>query len=277
MNFETVRKAYKELEREGLVSTERGLGTFASGAALARPAAVPGRDAKSELTSAVENGIKKLLRREINIAEIKSLLDETVEKISRESNERRILFAESNSLQAHGIAKVLKNELALSVTPVLLKDLKEEVAKVFGSGIPLTAVITTGFHINEVRTILKDKPVPADFVITNMSPETRRKLERCSKSWRFAFVCRDPESKYYKDILKAELGFKSDIACCVIGEKSKLTGILSSADVLLASPSVYETLKKIAPSKLPVFNVQDRVDPLSLKMLKDRMDFDSAV
>jgi hypothetical protein len=47
--------------------------------------------------------------------------------------------------------------------------------------------------------------------------------------------------------------------------------MFKSVDVVLATPSIFEALQKIAPKKVHVFNVQDRVDPLSLKMLKDRM------
>jgi hypothetical protein len=40
----------------------------------------------------------------------------------------------------------------------------------------------------------------------------------------------------------------------------------------LVSPPVYEEVRKAAPSKLPVFNVFDRVDPMSLRVIKDRLN-----
>jgi hypothetical protein len=79
------------------------------------------------------------------------------------------------------------------------------------------------------------------------------------------------ESTYYKDILQTEMNIRSEVPCCTMADKSKLAKMFRSVDVVLATPSVFESLLKLAPKRVRVFNVQDRVDPLSLKMLKDRM------
>lgn len=271
VNFETVRKAYKELEREGLVSTERGVGTFVSSSATPGPSTAPNRNPRAELVDFVGRSATQLLRIGLNLEEIKDLINEALSQVSRPNEKRLVLFVECNSLQAKEIAEVLRQHLDFSVQPTLLNDLQDELAKTSQSGVSLAAVITTGFHINEVRKIIGGQAIESDYVIANMSPETRRKLDPYYKNSRFGFVCRDPESKYYKDILQAELGIKSDISSCTITEKSKLTEMLSSVDVVLTTPSVFKAVKKLASRKLPVFNVQDRVDPLSLKMLKERM------
>jgi hypothetical protein len=48
--------------------------------------------------------------------------------------------------------------------------------------------------------------------------------------------------------------------------------VYKTADLLLVSPPVYEEVRKAAPSKLPVFNIFDRVDPMSLRVIKDRLN-----
>jgi hypothetical protein len=88
------------------------------------------------------------------------------------------------------------------------------------------------------------------------------------KQSRFCFVCRDAESLFFRDVLKAELGIASEIPCCLSSEKSKLGALIKNSDVLMATPTVYQELKAMA-SGSTIFNVLDQVDPVSLKMVKD--------
>lgn len=273
VNFETVRKAYKELERQGLVTMERGAGTYVkSGIASAAKSFNPlSRNNSIEAANGVLRGVKELVLSGMTATEIQDIVQRAIRQASQSMGLPLVLFVECNTLQANGIAAVLEKELGVAIRPILLKDLNAEIAALHNSNNPLGAVITTGFHIDEVRKMLRDQEIPIDYVIANMSPETRRKLAPYHAKSRFGFVYRDPESKYYKDILQVELEIPSEILCCASNEQSKLIKILDSVDVLLTTPSVYEQMKAMARPGLPVFNVQDRVDPLSLKLLKDRM------
>lgn len=269
VNFETVRKAYKELERESLVSTERGRGTFVGGAGVSKLLARP-RDAVRDPVESLRDRIRQFLQAGGQPEEVKRIVDQLHAEQLRDDQSRVAIFAECNWFQAREISEVLKGALGHEVRPMLLKDLRSELAKI-PRDVKLSGVITTGFHVNEVRRTIGDQRVPIEFVITNMSPETRRKLEAFPKTARFGFICRDAESRdFYRNMLKSELGIRSEFSSCTITEKLKVQTILNSVEVLLVSPSVYETLRQMVPPSLPVFNIQDRVDPMSLKMLKDK-------
>lgn len=270
VNFETVRKAYKDLEREGLVSTERGVGTFVTGRPAAKPAAEPNSSSSANPVESLKSSIGRLLQAGKSAEEINQIVVQALEELARCDRRSLILFAECNSLQANGISAVLQQHLKMPVSPVLLPDLRNEINRVQQSGRQIAAVVTTGFHMNEVRRVVRDLPV--DFVMTNMSPEVRRKVDEYSKAARYGFICRDAESKeFYPELLKAELGLNTDVECCLIGETSEVDQMLRSVDVLLVGPAVYEDIQQLAPGTLPIFNIQDRVDPLSLKMLRDRL------
>jgi GntR family transcriptional regulator len=269
VNFETVRKAYKELERDGLISTQRGRGSFVIGNAASNMPSQP-RGAKTDVTESLRDQIREFLQDGGQPEAIKRMVDQLHAEQVRDEQRRLAIFAECNWFQARQISEVLKGALGHEVRPMLLKDLRFELEKV-PRDVKLSGVITTGFHVDEVRRAIGDKRVQIEFVITNMSPETRRKLEAFPKTARFGFICRDAKSRdFYRDMLKSELGVRSEFASCTIAEKAKVKTILDSVEVLLVSPSVYETLREVAPPGLPVFNIQDRVDPMSLKMLKDR-------
>jgi DNA-binding transcriptional regulator YhcF (GntR family) len=270
INFETVRKAYKELESEGLVATKRGVGTYVSGSAVSKQLTRI-VDSKPEAVESIRTSIRESLQTGATPAAIKQMIDEVHSELVRENNSWFVSFAECNWFQAREVSEVLKGVLGLDVRPILLKDLRNEIEKHGEHDRRMSAVITTGFHIDEVRRTIGDRPVEIEFVITNMSPETRRKLEAYPKTARFGFICRDAASQdFYQSMLTAELGIKSEMVSCTLNEKAKVARLLNSVDVLLVSPSVYETVREMAPRKLHVFNVLDRVDPMSLKVLKDR-------
>lgn len=271
VNFETVRKAYKDLEGEGLVSTDRGRGTFVKGHAASRLPAESGTSEDGDPVRNLQHSIRRLRRMGKTAAQIKALVAEALDRSSHEEK-KTVLFVECNAVQAQEISVVLRNYLDVNVKPVLLGELRAEVNRLHGRNGELSTVLTTGFHMSEVLSILGDRKVTVDFVMTNMSPETRRKLDGFPKNKRFGFICRDLDSKdLYTSSLKAELGIKSEIVSCLISETDKVAQILKTVDVLLAPPSIHDIIKKMAPSGLPVFNIQDRVDPVSLGMLKNRL------
>jgi GntR family transcriptional regulator len=265
VNFETVRKAYKELEREGLVFTERGRGTFVNGHRVTKTNVGTGPDRESELTDLTKRAIRELLQMGKPPEHIRNI----VAQAFHETQTPFVVFTECNPLQNREISEILRNYLNMEVRPVLLRDLRAEIEQLSRNGEIPSAIITTGFHTNEVRNQIGEQSLRIEFVVTNMSPEMRRELERYYKKSRLGFVCRDQESLFFKDVLKAELAIESEIAFCTFAEKSKLADLVKNSDALLVTPTVFQELKDMTPPGLRVFNVLDRVDPMSLKMLKD--------
>lgn len=272
INFETIRKAYKELEKEGLISMERGRGTFVTLYKDFMSKTTPKRDLELDMVGAFKNIIRRLLQADKNLEEVKTIIDQSFHEISLESFNQFIIFTECNALQINEISKLLKDYLNLNVKPVFLKDLKDEVQRAFTKEKKLLAIVTTGFHMNDVRNVIGNLPLDVHVLITNMSPETRRQLDSFDNHIHFGLICRDKESlPLYNDLLKAELNHDLKLSSCVLEEKSKVNNILTSVNVLLITPAVYEEIKKKAPSDLLIFNILDRVDPMSLKLLKDRL------
>ncbi|MCA1556098.1 MAG: GntR family transcriptional regulator [Acidobacteria bacterium] len=272
INFETIRKAYKELEKEGLISTKRGRGTFADGRLSPRPQMRSPASSELELIDSVKGASKKLLQTGMGLEEVRKIITQALDEVSLECSRQIVVFTECNLLQINQISELLKSYLNLNVEPVLLKDLREKVEGILAEKGELLAVITTGFHMNEVRNEILGLSVKIDFLITNMSPETRREIDALDKTVRYGFICRDQESiPFYKDMLREELGLDSNIDCYILEEETKVQALLESVDVLLVSPPVYDEITRLAPSNLPIFNVFNRVDPMSLKVIKDRI------
>jgi len=272
INFETVRKAYKELEKDGLIKMERGRGTYVTlqnGLAPNKKYYIGTATNHEELIRA---GVKGLLQSGLNSKGIKKIIFDILDELKEVRFVPNIFFTECNLYQVREYSKILSGYLGLKVKPVLLKDIEKEVEKNIKNSTKKLTIITTGFHINEIRNKFKDLPIRVLALIMSMSPETRLALKNYDKNSLFGFICRDSESlSLWEDLLKEELGIKTKVSCCILNDKEKLNKILGDADVLLASPPVYEGVKQIAPEGIPVYNIFDKVDKMSLHLIKDRI------
>jgi len=272
VNFETVRKAYKELEKEGLISMERGRGTYVTLQNAKIPKVSSDVHPEADPQDALKIGVRKLLRSGTDAKEIKKIVAHIIDEVEKEGSRQTIVCAECNLYQVREISKVLKNYLNLSVKPVLVDDLKNEVEKILRGPERLMAVVTTGFHINEIRKMLENIPVDTHVLITSMSSETRQKLLAYDRKSHFGFICRDTESiPFWEDLIRDELGGEIKLSCSIMDDKENVEEILKSVNVLMASPPVYKVLRKKAPPELPVYNVFDKVDAMSLRLIKDRL------
>ena len=158
----------------------------------------------------------------------------------------------------------------IRVKPVLLNDLREEIRRGSPEEGELLGIVTTGFHVNEVTDIVGDLPIDIDILITNMSPDTMARIGAFDKNLRFGFISRDKESvPLYRELLRSEFGRRISLATSTLGETEKARALLDSVDVLLATPPVFEDVKKLAEGRIPVFCTFDRVDPQSLKLVKN--------
>lgn len=267
INFETVRKAYKELEGEGLIQMHRGRGTFVGPAAPTPPTgtgAAPARRAERLLREAVA----QVLAAGASPEEARDAFERA---LGEATSSRCLFFTECNDYEIERIAPLLRQHLAVDVRGVLLSRLAAALGEAQGGQMPV-AVITTGFHLSEVRRIAAPSGVDVEAVVTNMSPETRRELERFPKDARFGFVCRDRHSiPFYRDMLRAELGLDRDPDCLATEEGGVLADQMRGLDVVLTSPPVYLAVAQSAAPGVPVFNVLDRVDPVSLLAIRERL------
>src|ERR1019366_9942325 len=77
ITFETVRKAYKEVERDGLIESTRGRGTFVSGHGGKRTFAVSHRTTEPELAQSLKLTLKQLLERGHDASKLTRLFQKT--------------------------------------------------------------------------------------------------------------------------------------------------------------------------------------------------------
>jgi DNA-binding transcriptional regulator YhcF (GntR family) len=271
INFETVRNAYREMEKEGLIFTRRGRGTFVilPGAPSSGPKEPLAPEVQEDPERELRRVLMRLLREGKKEADIKILIDAVFKGARPHRSDFFVIFTECSEFQVNEISRVLKDELGVDVRPVVVANLKAEIDRLADLAHRLLAVVTTGFHLNEVRKIIDHRPVDIQILITRMSPETRLRLSSLGRDTKFGFICRDVDSiLVYTDMLKTELGEDIEISSCLIADEARVEAILQAVDVLLVTPSAYAVIKPRTPDRLPVFNVFDSIDPMSLKIVQ---------
>jgi DNA-binding transcriptional regulator YhcF (GntR family) len=276
INFQTVRQAYQELANEGLAEIKHGEGTFITLQNLRNQKETSQQNSDENSVAQFTDELRKLadrfLQNGLDFAEAKNIANKVFDEIERGNSLPTVIFAECNQFQIKEISFLLEKELLIPVKPMLVEELSRKLPDLISEGKEMN-VVTTGFHVNEVRNSVGDLPINIDVLITNLNPETRRQLESYGEKASYSFICRDRESAVlYKDLLKAELGYQQiNLTACTLDETEKVKTILNSSDVVLVSPPVFEEVRKLAPPEKAVFNVFERVDPMSLKVVKDRI------
>lgn len=274
INFLTVRKAYKELEHEGLLTIRHGDGCFVS---LHQASQINGVNHDSTSTAdQFGSDFRRLVDRYLGVGltadDISRAVFRTLESMDQARRGPVVVFAECNNYQVREISGLLAKELEIPVIPMLISDLAAAIPKI-SKDAPAVNLVTTGFHVNEVREAIGSLAVEIDVLITNLNPDTRRQLEDFGEDASYSFICRDRESAVlYRELLKSELGFdKMNLTACTFRETKRVRTVLNSSDVVLVSPPVYEDVLRILPPGKAIYNVFERVDPMSLKVLKDRI------
>ena len=271
LNFETVRRAYKELEKEGLISMRRGCCSRVTLHDDHTRKDRAGRPRDTNPLAELETGVRKLLLEGMSAEDIRNSLNKMIVDVSRDLTRRTVIFTECNLHQVKEISNQLHAYLRLPVKPVLLSNLRASVERSISEE-EILGVITTGFHINEVRKKLSRIPVGIHVLITRMSPAARRMLEKIDKKRPLGFICRDRDSlPLYRDLIKTDLGKDIKLFCCTMEETEQLEKIGRSAQALLVSPPIFHEVRRITSRETPVFNMFDYVDSMSLKLIKDRI------
>jgi GntR family transcriptional regulator len=273
ISYETARRAYRELEREGLISISRGRRTIVSPSGTRKDAYLPDVPmSNAQLADAQKKLLRAFVRNQMSPPEIKELFNEKLREVVEEKKGFFVVFCECSQYQTKNISKILEAELGFRVKPVVLKDIERELQNARESK-KLLAVITTGFHLKAVHDLVTDDSLDVFAISIHMSAQSRRILYSFDKSARFGIICRDAVSiPIYEAILRKEFTDTNlNISSCAFNDKKRVEEILASVDVLLVTPPVFNQVKQSIPDGLPVLNMFDQIDAMSLDIVKEQV------
>jgi hypothetical protein len=258
VNRNTVARAYSELRNRGLVSRQGRHGMVVRAADTARQRLAARESAHAVLGAAVTRCIELGLSAE----EIAALAYQ--QSLHAERTEVQLSFVECNVERAETFSAELGEALEAQVSPLLLSAI--EASDVQGQDL----VITTFFHLTEVRRLVRD-------LVPNEAPEvlgivvaphlkTLVRLAQIPKDHRIGI--------YYTTEDQAELLGQS-LADSGLAEIDLISGPddpkLDGCDLVIV-PSENPELAVALDGKVPLLEFGNILDASSIKMVSDVLD-----
>jgi DNA-binding transcriptional regulator YhcF (GntR family) len=274
VNRNTALRAYMVLAREGVFEGRRGGGTVVIG---------PARDAQSGVR------IPPPLAQQINqlvaaSSELGVKTGELLAYISRQSDVRtrrselRVAFVECNPESLDHYVGRIREEFGVNVTPVLLSALAETART--GALRDLDCIVSTFFHLSEVRRLLRDTTAVELFAI-GVRPHLSvlDALERLARKSSVGVM-------YYErpgDLLAAErlARMAEGVAHAGVRELRVRPVLVRSAlsardtaglDALVVRPENVAPIRQKLPASLPVIEFVNDLDVASRHFLGEVFD-----
>jgi len=260
INTNTVRAVYRELEREGYVSTEQGRGTFVA-------------ESSPEAGNRYQR-VYELLDEVVILAQRAGLSPDDLARIAflrariftPPSFPVRLLFVECTEPDVEFHARTIQEGAGVEPFSVLLRDLPGKSADYLDS---FDVLVTTLFHVTEVQRIVgRGRRV---FTLTlEPSPDlVVARLIALAPGTRVAIVCttRTNANKFVSSLLVRGL---SHLRFLPVGlnDGAALTRTLGTADVIWASRAIPAAQKDAWARRKPVHDYVDVIDTTSLRLLR---------
>lgn len=229
----TVSTAYKELEAEGILISTQGRGTFVTDS----DAVIRRESRKERLLKIVDIAMEEA-------AELGFTIDEFVTITHHRGMEKKdmlsrvkVAFVECNREQLLDFSSELHLDSGVAILPVLLEDFRACPAEVNALLADVELVLTTFFHLEEVRGLIDDKRKDLIGIALNPQLETIVKIARLPQDGVLGVICASDTfvAKIKNSLRQAgidHLQFKSSITKDV----RELADLVATADAVVVSP-----------------------------------------
>lgn len=271
VNIETIRKAYKVLEQEGLLAMRRAKGTCVAQNKRS-PLVLPICVERAGECSNFKNIILCLIKDGVSENEIRIKFNEDMKDIVIERRKRFIIFAECNLFPIEKVSSELEKTLKLKVVPADISKLKSKLNRINTEKKTLSAILTTNFHIDEVRKAAEGLSVECFALRMCISQQSQRVIDEMGAKKKYVFIGRNKESlPDYKNLIKNHLGKKFKLSTTYMGDKTGIESAIRSAAILLVPPYLYDEIKARVPENQLIISLFNQIDPMAIRNLKDKI------
>ncbi len=223
VSFHTVRKAYQQLEQEGLLEARIGSGF------RVKERAPLGKSERIERgASIVQEALQKLIGLGLQEAEVEYLFQEQLEMLTGERPGHKLIFAGRSREMAALCAEQIAMGLQQAIEPVALGDLEMHQDADF--------VLTRFAEVQHVMEVLPRTDVLG--VVVFLAPEALEQVARLLPHQTLGVVTRYSDAiPPLTSELRAQTGFKGQaIATSLEAGTGPLRPIIEQADLLIYTP-----------------------------------------
>lgn len=227
----TISLAYKELEREGWLSSRQGSGTFV----INKPFAPI--DINQDLIKSIDLCVEKSMKSGLDLNAFLQLCKERMTYYIKELNNINIIFIECNKEQLDYFSMKLELGAGVSITPILLKDFKRNAKEINKKLENYDMVVTTMFHLDEVKSFIENKEIEVLPIALNPQLESIIKIARVHRNSVIGILCISKAfgEKVKRAIEEAGLHFKN-VTISTSYKTDEIMNFEKDCDVVIVSP-----------------------------------------
>lgn len=266
----TVSHAYNLLEREGILISHQGKGTFVADDSSGWKSYADQECVMKFIDLAIESAFEH----DLSTAEFLDLVRaRTCEKEALLSKAQAV-FVECNIEQARAFADQLSERTHFKLLPITVGELESMVDSTRQLIENAEVIVPTFNHVNEVKDILKrhglEKKVMG--VAINPNLETVVKIAKYPENTRFGLVCLSEEFFYKVDMALKSAGLKDlDLKSTISHDRHQLQLFLQDVDVVIVSPGRLEEAQNIVGANKDVIRFDYSLDDNTVKLIQTRM------
>jgi DNA-binding transcriptional regulator YhcF (GntR family) len=260
----TVSQAYQELEAEGVLMSVQGRGTFVCD----RDDAVRIENRKDLLMKIIDVAMEEGLQLGFSIEEFVELTNVRARQKMELLNQVRVCFIECNREQVEYFAKRLEFGSGISITPIVLDELRDNMDQFLPILTAADLLITTFFHYEEVKELLgQRKNVLA--IALDPQMETIVRIARIPAGKRVGLVCRSDNfaSKVLLALKTAGLD-GLDIKVSHESDPDILREFVANLDVIIVSPGRRREVEAFATRRHDIIEFVFTPDVASINLLR---------
>lgn len=181
----TVSTAYKELEGEGILLSSQGRGTFVADS----DAVLRQEGRKERLLRLIDVAMEEATELGFTIDEFEAIIHARVREKKDFLSRVKVAFVECNREQLDYFCRELHLGPGVALIPVLLDDFRRNPAKTnqFLAGVDM--VVSTFFHLQEVKELIADKKKTILGIALNPQLETIVRIARFARGSKLAIIC----------------------------------------------------------------------------------------
>ena len=261
VNKNTVARAYKSLERKGLLQLVRGRGAF-----VVRRAPLLG-SLDGRWLHRLEELLAEARQQSLGRMAVLSEINRTLDRIYQEGR-RQLAFVECNTADIQSLSTRLAETVGRPLEGMLVEDV---VARPEAVAAQYDLIITTFYHLGEVRQALGESA--AERVIGVHATPTHEALLHVARVQAlmigFVFDLSRAADEFVHTIKSYHP--EATILPVTIRDTARIQSLLTKVDAIIVTQVCYDRLMALKPA-MPVILLSMTIDPQSVEFLRTRIE-----
>jgi DNA-binding transcriptional regulator YhcF (GntR family) len=261
LNYNTIRAAYQELEREGYVTNEQGRGTFVT----ENPPRLQ-EDRHESLVELVDEALAKVRAMGVSTEEFARLAYTRAKLFTPEKAEVLMLFTECNRADTDFFARSIEESTGVRPLSFLLRELRGRGAEFFAE---FDLLVTTLSHAAEFQEIVGAGRAVIGLMYVPSYLEVVNEIMHLPKGTRVGLVCADREAARNRARSLVERGVKHlRFLTAGIDKRREVERVFEEADQIYVSRMIVDRLGKRLRGDGRVREYTTELDAVALRMLR---------